>query len=571
MDFQRLCRPAGLFSRHGKDALSEGNLISGFRPFRVFLQPEGNRHGVFPGHGLLPEGQRIGLFRKRRHVRFHGPAVHRLPVPLQQHVAPVCRGGGEHVPVDHRHLLRVRLHHDILVAVFHFLQLRRFLPVGKNNAVAAEDPVVRPVAPVPAVQQGFLSVPVPGCHRLINEVPDKSALVQFLLIRQLRIFVHGAVGVAHGMRVFAKDERLLPVFLQVCPHPVRGRVHLRFDVRNLPDPQFREAHVVHLVVPFIVDRPRRIQFFHFPAHGQDHRARQAFIAAAPDQDARMVPVPSHHGPDPVQQQRFPVLPVPGEHFLFSDAPVPQHVPHAVAFHVVFVNHIQAQLVAEAVQGAVVGIVAGPHCVDVVPFHQDQVPPDLLLRHGPAGFPAEVMPVGSLEDHPDPVHPDHAVHDFNLPEACPERDDLLRAGRCPQAKLQVIQVRILRGPQPGILRRQHAGNLRISGNRLFLFRNSPAPVRQPDRQDRSFRRADPGLPLQHALLHRFIGFRQRLDVPYVRFRHSIQVHVPVQAGKAQEVLVLQPAAGTEAVHPARQFVFPVLQRLRQFKLVGRKAV
>ena len=43
------------------------------------------------------------------------------------------------------------------------------------------------------------------------------------------------------------------------------------------------------------------------------------------------------------------------------------------------------------------------------------------------------------------------------------------------------------------------------------------------------------------------------------------------GEAQEVLVLQPAAGTPAVHPAGQFVFALPQRLRQLKLVGRKAV
>ena len=94
---------------------------------------------------------------------------------------------------DDLHLFRVRLHRDVLVTIFDFLQLRGFLPVRENNAVSAEYAVIRPVLPVPAVQQRFLSETVPRHQGLINKVPDKAALVQLLLISQFRILMHRPV------------------------------------------------------------------------------------------------------------------------------------------------------------------------------------------------------------------------------------------------------------------------------------------------------------------------------------------------------------------------------------------
>ena len=254
MNFQRPgSRACGFLPGfHREDPLPEGNFVPRLRPGRILLQPEGNRHGVFSGNRLFAEGQRIGLFGKRRHVRLHGLPGHALPVPLQRHNAAERRGGSEHVPVDHRHPFRVRLDHDVLIAVFHFLQFRGFLSVRKHNSVAAEDAVVRPVVPVPAVQQRFLSAPVPGGQRLIDKVPDKPALVKLLFIRQLCVLVHGAVGVAHGVGVFAQDERLLPVLLQIGPHPVRRGIHFRFNVRDLPDAQVSPAHVFNLMIAFVM-------------------------------------------------------------------------------------------------------------------------------------------------------------------------------------------------------------------------------------------------------------------------------------------------------------------------------
>ena len=152
------------------------------------------------------------------------------------------------------------------------------------------------------------------------------------------------------MAVFTEDEGLLPVFLQVRADIVRGGIHFRFDIGDLPQAQGR-IDIVHLVVALIMHGTGGIQALQFPAHLQDHRSGQALVAAGPDDDAGMVPVPAHHGADPVQEQRLPGRLRAREHLVLPDESLPEHVPHAVAFHVVLVDDVQAQLVAEAVKGA----------------------------------------------------------------------------------------------------------------------------------------------------------------------------------------------------------------------------
>ena len=59
--------------------------------------------------------------------------------------------------VDHFHLFRVRPDDDGLVIILHFLQFRGLPAVREDDAVAAEDPVRRPVIPVTAIGERFLS------------------------------------------------------------------------------------------------------------------------------------------------------------------------------------------------------------------------------------------------------------------------------------------------------------------------------------------------------------------------------------------------------------------------------
>ena len=215
--------------------------------------------------------------------------------------------------------------------------------------------------------------------------------------------------------------------------------------------------------------------------------------------------------------------------------------------------------------------AGADRVDVVPLHQEQVPADLLLRYGASGFAAVIMAVHALENHADAVDPDHAVPDLNFPETDLLEGRLLRAVRSGKDNLQAVQVRILRGPEARPADLQLSGRFLQAGNRPFALREDLLPLLQADGEAGALRRFRLHPPVQQALREGIIRLRRDLQVPHVRRGDGIKIHVPENAGKAQEILVLQPAAGTPAVYPAGQFVFPFPQGFRQFELMRGKAV
>ena len=561
-----LRRPLRRFSRHLPDPLAEGDFMPGVRPGRISAQAEAHRRRVFARQRLLREGHRHHRLAQRRHVRFHLRLRHDSSVPRQGHHAAVRRGGGEHVPVDDPDLVPAHPGHDVLIIVFDLLQLRGLPPVGEDDAVAAENAVRRPVAPVPAVEQGIPVKPAPGHERLVHKVPDEAALIQLLLIGHLRILVHRAVGVAHGMGIFAEDEGLLPVLPEIFADLRGGGVHLALDVRHIPHPHLPG----HVGIPLVVHQAGGIQPLEFPRHLQNHLAGQALVPAGPDQHAGMVFIPLHQGAHPVQQQRRPLHAVAGHHVLKADPALEPPVPHAVALHVVLVDHIQAQLVAQGIERAGVRIVAGADGVDVVPLHQEQRLADLLRGHGPPRLSAEVVPVHALEHDPHAVHPHHASADFDFPEAHPLPDVFRFSGGRGQRQIQVIQRRILRGPQlgpPGPDPAAHPVSVRVPG---FLLHGAVAAA-QRHGQPAAGRRVHPGLPGQQPVPGALLGLRRHPQIPDMGLGNRVEINIPVQAGKAQEVLILQPAPGAPAVHPAGQLVFPVHQGLRQLKLVGREAV
>ena len=70
-------------------------------------------------------------------------------------------------------------------------------------------------------------------------------------------------------------------------------------------------------------------------------------------------------------------------------------PYAMRFQVGFVHHVQAQFIAQGVEGALVGIVAGTDGVDVITLHGEQVAADGIPPYGTACFGTEIVPVHSL--------------------------------------------------------------------------------------------------------------------------------------------------------------------------------
>ena len=177
---------------------------------------------------------------------------------------------------------------EVLIVELHILQLRRALAVREDDAVAAEVAVIRAVAEVAAIGIIIIAIAVAAIDGLVDEVPDEAALIARLAVRELRVLVHAADAVAHGMRILAADERLLGMLGEEFLDAGDGRVHLAFHVARgrvaaIPE----NALVMH--------EAARVGLAEELAHLEDILAAARLIAARPDDDGRVVLVALEHG------------------------------------------------------------------------------------------------------------------------------------------------------------------------------------------------------------------------------------------------------------------------------------
>ena len=104
--------------------------------------------------------------------------------------------------------------------------------VGSNDAVAIEVIVTGGIAAVVATvgkdfatRNGALVA-----QALIDEVPDVAALILRILADELPVLLEAAHRVAHGVGIFALDERTRVVALGVTLAPVVVGIHRASDV-----------------------------------------------------------------------------------------------------------------------------------------------------------------------------------------------------------------------------------------------------------------------------------------------------------------------------------------------------
>ena len=554
----------GLLFLYPPRALTEGYLISRLGPFRSLPLTEGQGHGVLAAPGLFREGQGQGGRLAGGHVGLDLPTGDLPAIPAQRGDAPPRGGAGEQAVIADGDAVPAHVGKHALVVVLDLLHLGGLAAVAEHDAVAAEIPVGGAFAKIAAVEIRVLAVTILHADALVDEVPDEAALIQKQFIGVLGIFVHRAVGVTHGVGVFAQDEGLVPVLLQILTNLPDGRVHLAFHIGGIViPPVVGRALVMHQ--PGIVQRPEAL------AHGVGHAAAQRLVAAAPDQNGRMILVPLVGGLDPVQHLVLPVLPVSGNGEAQGLFPRLDALPHAVGFQIGFGDHIQAQLVAQGVHRVVVGIMAGAHGVDIVPLHGEQIPADMLRRHGTAPLGAEIVAVRTLEHDALAVQAHQAVLHFKPAEAHVLADDL----RHPSLAVlhrhqQPVQLRTLGAP---LLRLPH-GQLghgfavrSLNGGRSDF----PLAVRQTKFHLPRALAFHLGAQLQRAVPIVVIQQSADAQIAHVNGGHSVQIHVPEQAAEAEEVLILGPAARPPAVHPAGQLV-PARQQIGgQVKVAGGKAV
>ena len=238
------------------------------------------------------------------------------------------------------------------------------------------------------------------------------------------------------------------------------------------------------------------------------------------------------------------------------------VAHAMAFDVGFVVHVETQGVAEFVEFPLLGIVAGADGVNIAKLHELEVFQNVLPGGVVAGIGVVLMQVHSFELDGLSVHQEG----LHLPFPIPDRGNL-----------QAAETHVEAGVFP-----VHAQQ---EGVELGGFGAPAADIRQAFRHGVQFSgEAETGIG------HGFSVFVQQL-VEYLRGLRGAhlepekagaqvtvqggnhpkveaavlflagQVHVPLQAGDAPEVLVFQPGRLGVAVNLQHQLVLAGLQGLR----------
>ena len=226
--------------------------------------------------GRNGDGKGVFLFRERRGFGRKFRLFYQDSIPGQSNNAPEIFCVYEQILILYKNRLFADVGGDILIIKFNFLHLWRRSPAAAvYDSVCAEIIVGRTFAEIAAVGLKFFAVTVFFCNRLIYIVPDKSALIEWIRIGQIRVFVHGAAGIPHGVGIFAADKGLIPV---LGKERLNGRdrgVHLAFYVAGV---------VVAAVMEdaFIVYEPGAVQLPEFIRHFFDYHSAVGLVAAGPD-------------------------------------------------------------------------------------------------------------------------------------------------------------------------------------------------------------------------------------------------------------------------------------------------
>ena len=284
----------------------------------------------------------------------------------------------------------------------HLAHRRVRLQVGGHQAVGDEVAVVGCVAELAAVGEAHPAVGQPLAQAVVLPLPQEAALQAGGGGDRVPIVGERAVAVAHRVAVLAHDQRpradaRLPVLADGVDRGVHGTHHICR----------RQAAVVPPLGPhgaLVVQRPRRVATPDPPRERSMVRAVAAFVAQAPQDHRRVVPVALHHPGTPVDPRR----------------PVSRIVTEAaevrVALDVGLVHQIEAEFVAEVIEGVVVGIVRRADRADVVGPHQREVGPHIVEvdRLAPVG----VVVVAVHSEDPDrlAVHQQLPVAHLDAPDA-----------------------------------------------------------------------------------------------------------------------------------------------------------
>ena len=270
--------------------------------------------------------------------------------------------------------------------------------VGGNDAIAVEVVVGGRIATgVAAIHPYLLARNLAlAAHGLVYHVPDETALILGILAGQFHVVHEAAHGVAHGVGIFALDERTVGIAFAILDTVVVVVVHGAEDVGFLGQSGTLVLHGARVV------------------QGLDGMvcllevvAVSALVAHAPEDDGRMILLHLHVA-DVALHDGLAEVGV-----LCQACAV---VAHAVALEVGLGADIDAVLVAKVVEIRVAGIVAGTHGIDVQFLHDADILQHPLAADDIAAVGVHLMAVGTLDEDGLAVEQDLCILDFYVAEA-----------------------------------------------------------------------------------------------------------------------------------------------------------
>jgi len=243
----------------------------------------------------------------------------------------------------------------------------------------------------------------------------------------------------------------------------------------------------------------------------------------------------------------------------------------VAFHIGLVDQINTVAIAELVPQALVWIVAGSDCIQIMALHEADVPHHIFLGNGTAPLVVELMAVHTAEQDPLAVDVHDAVlhlegPEANIPGNCFHNIALL----IQNLDIQLIQIGFFCTPLLNV--RKHGlevygfcrgGSLCIHGLtcRILQFqRNTACKISDNLGSNKKF-----------AILVIFLQSASDQQVFHMGLGHGIEVHIPENTGEPPEVLVFDPAGAAAFVDFYRQLVFSFHQIIIQLELRRRKSI
>ena len=363
------------------------------------------------------------------------------------------------------------------------------------------------------------------------------------------------------MGILAADKRFASVLRQELLDRFHCRIHLAF-------------HVAGIIVTAVVDNPLVMHqaggiFLPVePGHLIDILAAEGFISAGPDQNRRMVFISLVHGIYPVQHHIQPFRMIAGYHPGEIRIAGPQAVPGSVGLQIVFRDHVKPVFVTQIINAHRIRIMTGTDGVDIVLLHSDDILHQFLPGYAPSCPGTELMAVHAFKHDTFSVKGHDMILHLKTAEAYPLGDHL-----CQLSLLiiyfqgQIIQIGFLRAPQKRLFHLHHIDAF-LCQIRFQCFHCFPIPGE-----------GHTHLSCLCGLCHDFQirmgkGIVQQRPHPQIRhmdLRNGVQIHIPVNTGEPEEILVLAPAAAGPLEHLRRQFIFSILQVRRQLKLGRCEAV